>query len=326
MLRAFGAIGAATLAVGLLATTAPAGSGRASATAAADCAECHEETHAQWTGSGHSGAFTDPKFQLAGRDGPAGWCLECHAPLRDLGLADEGVGCGACHGTDGPILTARRPTLRARFAHRVRRDEALAGTATCARCHEFPFPVHTPGYPFAWSDEPMQATVSEWAASRSEETCADCHLPLGDHAMPGAHDVAGLAAALAVDVGVDAAGAHARVTLTAAGAAHAVPTGDPFRRFVVELCEDAACAGVLGRARFGTRHERTDTSWRLVEDTRIPPAAPGATSASRTVPVTLDAGPPPSHYRLWYYVAESRLRAEFADEDFRHLVEQGALP
>jgi len=310
LLLAVGVVTLAALAVG----TAPTLADRPSSEA---CAGCHEATHAEWAASGHAGAFTDPRFQLAHRDEPAAWCLECHAPLREAGLAGEGVGCAACHGVDGPILSARRPTLRARFAHRVRFEPRLAEPEFCAACHEFTFPLHTPAAPFAWSDEPMQATWTEWRASGSDEPCQGCHLPLGAHGMPGAHDLDYVRRTVAVSVSADA------VTLTATGAAHAVPTGDPFRRFVVDLGADEACAEPLARARFGRTFDRTAEAWREASDTRVPPPQPGEDSASRTLSVELTSTP--SSYRLWYYVAESRLYGQLEDEQFRHVIDTGSL-
>jgi hypothetical protein len=300
--------GVATLAASAIASE------RASSEA---CGACHEQTHAEWAASGHAGAFTDRRFQLAHRDEPARWCLDCHAPLRDLGRADEGVGCAACHGVEGPIRSARRPGLRARLAHPVRYEPRLAEPEFCADCHEFTFPLHTPQYPFSWGDEPMQATLTEWRTSGSAESCQDCHMPLGGHRTTGAHDLALIRRTVSVSVEGGA------VTLTADGAAHAVPTGDPFRRFVVELCRDEACTEVLARARFGRSFERTGTTWREVSDTRIPPPRDGLV-ASRTVEAALSS--PARHYRLWYYVAESRLVGQMADDEFRHLIASGALP
>jgi len=227
------------------------------------------------------------------------------------------VSCAACHGLEGPLLSARRPSLRARVAHRIRYEPELGEATLCARCHEFTFPVDEPAFPFAWSDEPMQSTLTEWQQSGSEASCQDCHFPLGDHSTPGGHDLDLLRRTVSLQVEEGA------VTLTARGAAHSVPTGDPFRRFVVELCGDPGCEEPLARARFGRRFRHGQTTWREVADTRIPPAGPEG-HASRTVTVDVDRSP--SHYRLWYYVAESRLIPRLAADEFRHLISEGSLP
>ncbi|MCP4872989.1 MAG: hypothetical protein GY898_30215 [Proteobacteria bacterium] len=281
------------------------------------CGECHATIYEQWAASGHARARRDPRFVASGRHGPAGWCIDCHSPLREEGLEAEGVGCRACHGSADGLITARHPTLRARLAHRIRKDPRLEAPEFCGDCHEFTFPLHSPAFPFTWGDEPMQSTQTENFSTGRLVRCQECHVPLGDHTMPGAHDVALIRETVTVAIDGGA------VTLTAEGAEHAVPTGDPFRRFVVELCADEACAEPLALARFGRTFERTETSWRETSDTRIPPPRDGV-PGSITVEVELTQ--PASRYRLWYYVAESRLYGELKPDDFRHLIEEGPLP
>ncbi len=291
-----------------------------------DCGRCHGETHDQWAASGHARSWSDPRFAASWAHRPQRWCQHCHGPLAqtpDDERAARGVDCATCHLRDGVVLSGRPPSLRARIAHRTRHAPALGDERACAGCHEFNFPERVaPTEPFRYGHEAMQATVSEWRASRAAaegESCAGCHMPLGDHGVSGAHDLTLIQRTISADVRLD--GDAARVTLTATGAAHAVPTGDPWRRLLVELCA-GDCSEPVATARFGRRFARTERSWRMFEDTRIPAATEGD-DAARTAIVPLPVRP--DRWRLVYEVAERRLRDQLAPDDFRHVIAQGTI-
>jgi hypothetical protein len=114
--------------------------------------------------------------------------------------------------------------------HAVRRAPGFAGDRACAGCHEFTFPRR----PDQW----MQRTVGEHAESGYAATsCADCHMPRladgrRDHRFAGSRDPELLRRALKVTAGRD--GGAVKLTLEPGWVGHAVPTGDLFRRLVVE--------------------------------------------------------------------------------------------
>jgi hypothetical protein len=316
-----------------LTATAPAGLDLDPAT----CGGCHTRVHKGWAGSQHATSFTDPAFQAAWRPWPDAWCLHCHAPLarpggpagakldpdRDLGpAATHGVSCAACHVRDGTVLAANPPGWLARKAHPIEQDTRLADSTLCAGCHDFDFQNHTPAWPMTWSDEPLQDTVDEWRASWFAEAgtgCVDCHVRGRRHRFAGGHDVAQLRDAVDLRLTRTATGLEA--TLTATGVGHRVPTGDPFRRLVLEVCADEACATRTGRAVFGRRFRSTATSWEMVADTTVPPPAEGPT-AHRTLAVPLDG--PAVHWRLWVHYADPTLDLP-ADLD-RALLAEGPVP
>lgn len=312
----------------------------------ADCGECHTQRHREWQASGHARAWTEPLFQVSWADHPQAWCVNCHLPGAAAQAAlygterpvdpaalittphpvpealAEGVGCPACHLRDGEVLTPSRPSWLARRMHPVRQEPTLASADFCGGCHEFNFPLRAHG-PFAYGDQPIQSTLSEWRTTGDDTPCQGCHMPRGRHTFPGAHDDALLARTLDLELaplGPD----RLRATLTATGAAHRVPTGDPFRKLVLELCGDDACETRVGRASWLRVHGPTEDSWALVEDRSVPPPAPGQRSASRAIDVALDG--PVVAWRLWMVLGEDRLRGRVPEEHMRRLVLEGGAP
>jgi hypothetical protein len=216
---------------------------------AAACGGCHAGEVAEWRGSRHAQAWTNGIFRREYRTLPRTWCIHCHAPLAAQvaeakagggPLADEGVGCAACHVRAGRIrATARRPGS----PHDTIVDAGFGGTATCAGCHEFGFPiVDDDGEVRALTSHPMQATLTEVARgpyAHAEEGCRTCHAQTAhEHAYPGGHDAGMLARALELEV--CRAGAEVTIGLRNRGAGHRVPTGDVHRHAVVRVWRSAA--------------------------------------------------------------------------------------
>ncbi len=294
---------------------------------AADCLDCHEDRHAEWSESRHRQAWTNQVFREGFAAEPARRCVHCHAPLaeqarrlepvvrrvgRHRGLPPlpppedpvaEGVGCAACHVRDGVILAARASGLA---PHAVRVEPRLAEDLPCAGCHEFHFHEHRDGR-LVILDEPIQTTWSEWRAYRAgggEGSCVSCHLPGGDHRMPGAHDEAGLRAAIEARAGDGA------LELTSRGVGHRLPSGDLFRHLIVETRVGPRAPWRvetrLGRRFALERDPRTGRAVkRKVEDSSL---APGET---RRIALPADA-------RQW------RLRYAYASPE--HLAETGEAP
>ncbi len=231
------------LAAGLLVlvagnTPAPDRAAPRAAEATGDCASCHAAEWAEWSGSRHAAAWVDPVFQAEFARGRPAWCVSCHAPLvadptaPEGAAADQGVACAGCHQRAGRMVSAQRG---ARSPHDTAVDPWFGSADFCAGCHQFNFPVLGAGGRLVrYTDEPMQATVSQWRASRvsRELGCTDCHAasPAG-HAFRGSHDPALVASAIRVDLCRD--GGAIEVALGNRGAGHNVPSGGVHRRMVL---------------------------------------------------------------------------------------------
>lgn len=206
------------------------------------------------------------------RDGDAAarTCLRCHAPLaevtRDWKLDQrvtwEGVSCDVCHSLvsvdmsgfgprqildvgpvkRGPIADA------ASTEHEVAYSELHTTALACAWCHEFANADGTP----------IMTTYTEWkgsAAARDGRTCQACHMAksranvvdpkvarvpraeVNVHEVPGGHSLEQLHKALdvAIEPRQEGDSLAVFVRLTNKGAGHAVPTGMPGRRVILDL-------------------------------------------------------------------------------------------
>lgn len=159
---------------------------------------------------------------------------------------------------------------------------------TCASCHQFDLPG---------SQIPSQDTAREHARSSfADRPCATCHDP--HEASAGAHDQVAFRRSLTVVVEPDGDGSIAR--LTSHGVGHALPTGDPFRRLVLELCADLRCSRVVGSHVLQRTMQEGPEGWAEDSDTRIPPPTDGPDS---TIELRL---PPARSWRLWYRLTDPR--------------------
>lgn len=208
------------------------------------CAACHVEQARQWRDSRHAGTFSPGlRAQLLGRpqDFVAG-CLACHAPRREqIGRALEvdvddpgpaGVDCSTCHLRQHRVFGPGRPADPARPVARVvdgrhhggveAAPDLFADDAFCAPCHQFDEGGLAPG------GKLLQNTYAEWRASpaaRQPQTCQDCHMPGGDHAMRGIHDRDLVREALAFEARwLPTTPPRLSVRLGNVGAGHALPT------------------------------------------------------------------------------------------------------
>src|SRR5688500_1262783 len=121
---------------------ASAPSAEPTTSAPSSCASCHATIAEEWRSSFHRAAFTDETFQASlALEEPRehAFCIDCHAPAK---ARADGVDCAACHGSEPHEKRGR------------------AGSATCARCHEFAFDPVDRQRP-----ELVQKTLSEHAAS-----------------------------------------------------------------------------------------------------------------------------------------------------------------
>ena len=284
---------AAVVAVAGAAGEEPARAPRARRADLGDCAACHPAEWQEWAGSRHAAAWTDPVFQAEFAHGRPAWCVGCHAPLAadptapDRASADQGVGCAGCHRKQGRLVSARRSE---RSPHDTAVDPGFGAPDFCARCHEFNFPVlGERGRLLRYTDEPMQATVSQWRASRisREVGCIDCHgvSPAG-HAFRGSHDPDLVASAVAVDL--CRAGGAIEVALANHGAGHNVPSGGVHRRIVLRAWASRAPERLAERT-FGRRFRPLPGGGKqTLSDTTL---APGEVRRHRFALAALGADP-----------------------------------
>lgn len=240
------------------------------------CQSCHKEIAAQWRDSFHRRSYSDPDYAAALAQEPRPFCRGCHAPESDARkpatgwAAASGVACVSCHLRDGVVISG--PGSRRRAPHAVTRRADFA-EAVCQPCHEFEFPdAHLRERP-----ELMQSTVSEHRQSETMLSCVDCHMRrshgVRSHLFPGGHDPALLRGAVTADAQL--AGDVVRVSLRPLRIGHALPTGDLFRRLLVEVISVGAngpqvvAAQVLQR-HFGMEQQRPGAWVKITEfDDRI---------------------------------------------------------
>lgn len=282
------------------------------------CETCHLEIAAEWRGSLHQRAYLDPEFARAlGRE-PQPFCRGCHAPEADPrapappSLAALGVGCVTCHApaglADDAVLAVPGDSHAA--PHPVVASGEFAGAPACAGCHEFAFPGRAAA---------MQLTVREHAASRFAATsCADCHMPWTgagagrhrSHVFAASRDPALLRRSLRVEATRRPGFVVLRLVPAAVG--HAVPTGDLFRRLLVEA-EASEPDGTLVShdARTLARHfeRQRQSSLRTVQvevaDDR--PGAPASREPDGATVVELDLGPEADAYPVGWRVVHQRV-------------------
>lgn len=242
----------------------------------AECERCHVAIAAEWRDSYHRRAYSDESFQRALAREPLAFCRRCHAPESDprepaTGWAhDSGVACVTCHLIGGSIRTGLGGRASTEPSpHPVQRDARLSADAACASCHEFQFPdAHARRRP-----ELMQATLREHrASSQAAVPCIDCHMPRQadghrSHRFLGGHDAETVRGALTVQARREAG--EAVLMLMPRKVGHALPTGDLFRRLVVEV----ESAGAAPQARYLMRRFSTQQQLGLVRvttgDTRL---------------------------------------------------------
>ena len=268
----------------------------------AACEKCHARVALEHAGSQHAQASTHPLYAQAYRLEPSALCRNCHDPLG----GDAGITCAVCHVREGVVLGARAAP---RAPHPVRVDPGLK-SELCAGCHEFPFAVPR-GKGFVLVDAPMQSTFSEWRKvdARPDAACTTCHLKAG-HAFPGGHDPALVRRSLEVQL------AGGELLLSTIGVGHRFPTGDVFRRLMVEVSEPGGRWRRVGS--LGRRFEGVN----LVEDTSLEPGAVRRLALGEVTPLSrlrlryLYA--PPTHF-LEQSVPVADLSSIILEEDLAKL-------
>jgi hypothetical protein len=232
------------------------------------CGSCHAAEYSQWADSRHAVAGTNGNFQAQflgpGNRRKAQFCLNCHAPLnpgRDQfpnaeaqdcahlfasppQWLTQGVDCLSCHVRDGKVLVTL-VTAKAVSAHPVRLAPELETAEFCAGCHQFRFKsLHLPD---AFIGQFQQASLLEFLEVSESGVlatrCHDCHMPKGNHLMPGGYSLPMLKRALSTELAadwVDEQRVRVSVTVRAGRVGHGVPGGEFHRLLTLHTSlEDA---------------------------------------------------------------------------------------
>jgi len=226
-------------------------------------------------------------ISLEGSD-VANTCLTCHSPgtmlmqpaLDAEGGEREGIGCRFCHAIKGVDLDTFPPfeletelVVYGRFddlespVHGIRRSELLGSPEYCAGCHEYTTP----------KGAPVLTTFSEFTEAEHPGllACQDCHMPYvmgqvvlptvkepGDlefvdaHAIPGGRNILQVRRSVSLDlISVEerSGSLDVRVAVHNQGAGHAIPTGMPSKRIVLEVSTTYGERQRVERVVFGRR-------------------------------------------------------------------------
>jgi hypothetical protein len=180
--------------------------------------------------------------------------------------------------------------------HAIVRSHAFTTASACASCHEFDS-LRNP-------ELAMQTTITEHAASPfADVTCQQCHMPDGDHGFAASRDPDLLRSALVASASRPAPD-RVEIELAPGRVGHAFPTGDPFRRLVVEIGADNR----LLDAEILTRTIETEGIGRqrvVVHDNRV-----GAIDFTPTLSFAVPSASP-----VWWRVVYERVDTTFGDED-----------
>lgn len=246
-------------------------------------------------------------------------CLACHAPIASLvgdwqldrKVSWEGITCDYCHSIrevaestggfkakvefsqlkSGPSRGSESP------AHGTAYSAVHTSALTCAVCHEY---RNAQGFA-------VITTYSEWKespAGKADQACQICHMylvkgavvdprvrresshMLNLHDIPGSHSVEQLNRALKARLTAVRSGDRVDVSVRLAneGAGHALPTGSPMRRLILEVTAKPYGEDALREERILTRvladadgkilereHAAFLKAAKVVSDTRLGP-------------------------------------------------------
>lgn len=200
-------------------------------TSSEQCKECHPTEYAEWKGSQHSLAWTNPAVRALSNDFANQDCIDCHAPkpvfvtgigervLPRVERRTEGVDCIACHqlpGDGGMAGTLTDATAACRPVETL----DLIKPEFCAGCHN------------------QHKTVDQWRESdwpAKGMDCRACHMVprVGsdakghDHGFPGGNVLAMVQKA--VELGGERDGQGWKVVVKNVYAGHTFPTDERSR-------------------------------------------------------------------------------------------------
>lgn len=298
-------------------------------TKAADCKECHPDVWAEWYGSHHRIAYTNPEVQKLsfGFQGKGIDCLPCHlaGPMFGTGFGvrplergtnrEDGVDCFTCHfWPEGNAMLTAGP---------------LGGTASKAPCQ----PAVTPSMRSLKLCAPchdQHKVHKDWKETRFAipgdgfKDCNDCHMPEVErrnaagglrkgrsHRFPAAHDKDMLRSAATVTQSLSERTLF--VTVHNSGTGHNLPSDERHRAVDLHLVLDMGD----GRA-YDVRIERWRNPYRDEFEATNPLPNPGDEyEKTETVPELLaDVGVhvkrvPAAHHpqRTVWYPASTQIPA-----------------
>ena len=163
------------------------------------------------------------------------------------------------------------------------------------------------------TDIPVQSTFDEWKTSGFEQGCQDCHMGGSGHSFPGGHSQSLLKGSVEVEVRRIDNGVEA--TLQSKGVAHALPTGDPFRRLIWKLCTDEQCSIAIAKQTFAIVH--SGPKWSVQTDRRLHPGQP----------VTLSYQAPNTDlwWELSYRYGDPIFEHHLSEKDVQTIVHKGRV-
>ena len=220
-------------------------------------------------------------------------------------LLSEGINCAACHLRGGVLLASKPPSKAAKQAHpKIRWEPKLKRSSFCAGCHQFNFTKKLTD-PTRVMQSPAQNTYKAWLqshAKRKGKTCQSCHMKGGDHTTPGAHNLAFVRRAITPKV-LWKSDKMLHITFTSRNVGHPIPTGDPFRRLLLEVCPTPACKVVWWRRLLRKTFVFRNGEWFPHKDSRIPGPTSSATGLWKA-DVKLPIKAKSVFWRLRYFYAE----------------------
>lgn len=282
---------------------------------AQECKSCHADVFAEWQGTHHQIAFTNPEVRKLSEEYRREECKTCHLPrpvavtgflkptLARLSTFDEGVNCLTCHlAADGTIMASRYvPSAPCR----PRRHAQYLAVDLCETCHN------------------QHNTTDQWRASSWSKTkdCNACHMPEverkladgssrqgRDHRYLGSHDLPTLKSAAVFAAARD--GAELVLTLRNENAGHNFPTEERSRAvdMVYRFVQQDGSAGDWTQAWRGRQPYRDEPG----ENTQLP------SGQTKTVRVAIPAGAVRAETRLWYrlqpYIGDDHPQSMLLDE------------
>lgn len=228
------------------------------------CGACHKEEYQQWSQSRHAAAGTNANFKsqfLNPVGGRQQWCLNCHTPINPgaesfavqepVGIDEafavhppwlvNGVDCLACHVRDGKVLVTRA-SREAEAAHPIQVAPELNTAEFCGGCHQFG--MKHEDFPDLLDHRLQQASFEEFlefrASGGTETRCHQCHMPEGNHLMPGGYSVEMVQSAVDLNLSAqwddELSMALVEVDLATGHVGHRVPGGEHlFRALTLQM-------------------------------------------------------------------------------------------
>lgn len=285
-------------------------------TSAQQCKSCHAEVFAEWQGTHHQIAYTNPEVRQLSDNFRREECMPCHLPrpIAETGFGertlarrttfDEGVNCLSCHlAKDGSIMASRDvPSAPCQ----PKRNEQYLSVTLCETCHNQHF------------------TTDQWRQSdfaKQGTDCNSCHMPEVERKLAGgktkkgkshlwlaSHDLPTLKSAGVFSASRD--GKELVLSLLNKRAGHNFPTEERSRAvdMVCRFVDADGKAGEWQQVWRGRQPYRDEPG----ENTQLP------AGQTATVRVPIPDGAVSAEARLWYrlqpYIGDEHPQSMMLDE------------